>query len=342
MTNRHAQKILVVGPAWVGDMVMAQTLFITLKQQLPNCSIDVIAPGWSGPILARMPEVRQALTLPLGHGDFKLGQRFKVGRNLRKENYDRAYVLPNSWKSALIPYFAGIPKRIGWRGEMRVGLLNDCRVLDKAKYPLMIERFIALGLPEGAALPEPLPRPALQVNAEEVASTRAQLSLTDNKKILAIAPGAEFGPAKQWPAQYYAQTARHFQQQGWQIWIMGAAKDTPVANEIQAACGGICHDLTGQTSLGQAVDLLAQADLVVSNDSGLMHIACATARPTVVVYGSSSPQFTPPLAEQVQIESLGLDCSPCFQRTCPLGHTHCLNQLMPAQVIAAGEQLLNG
>lgn len=334
------KKILIVGPAWVGDMVMAQTLFTTLKKQNSDARIEVLAPAWSGPILARMPEVHAAHVMPLGHGAFDLIQRYQLGKSFRAAQFDEAYVLPNSWKSALIPFFAKIPRRVGWRGEWRLGLLNDCRVLDKQRYPLMIERFIALGLEPDAALPDTLPRPALQCDQTNLGATLLSLHLNKDKPILAIAPGAEFGPAKQWPTRHYAAVAKHYVDKGWQVWIMGAAKDSPVANDIQTACDNVCMDLTGKTSLGQAVDLLAQAALVISNDSGLMHIACATARPTVVIYGSSSPKFTPPLAEQVKIETLNLECSPCFQRTCPLGHTNCLNELMPERIIAAGEALI--
>lgn len=335
-----SKKILIVGPAWVGDLVMAQSLFITLKQQMPDCIIDVMAPAWGQAILARMPQVRRAITLPLGHGEFQLKQRYQFAQSLRPEHYDQAIVLPNSWKSALIPFFAGIPQRTGWRGEMRYGLLNDCRTLDKARYPLMIERFIALAFPKNILLPQPLAKPALIFNPENLNKTLAELNLSNKQRILVLAPGAEFGPAKQWPAQHYAQTAQHYLKLGWQVWILGSAKDQTVAEAIQQPCQHQCINLTGKTNLGQAVDLIAQADLVISNDSGLMHIASATARPTVVIYGSSSPGFTPPLADQVRILTLNLDCSPCFQRVCPLGHTNCLNHLQPQQVLRAAAELV--
>ena len=150
--------ILIVGPSWVGDMVMAQTLFQCLKQRHPECEIDVLAPEWSRPILERMPEVRKALSFPLGHGALELATRRKIGKSL-KGQYDQAILLPNSLKSALVPFFAGIPKRTGWRGEFRYGLLNDVRKLDKQRYPLMIERFMALAYAPGADLPKPYRAP---------------------------------------------------------------------------------------------------------------------------------------------------------------------------------------
>lgn len=318
---------------------MAQTLFTTLKQLQPDCLIDVLTPAWGQAILARMPEVQRAITLPIGHGEFKLKQRYHLAHTLRSTQYDQAIILPNSWKSALIPWFVGIPRRTGWRGEMRYGLLNDCRTLDKDRYPLMIERFIALAFPSNTVLPQPLAKPKLIHDTDNLQKTLHEFQLSTSKPTLVLAPGAEFGPAKQWPAQHFATTANDYLRRSWQVWILGGPKDSNIAAAIQQACQQQCIDLTGKTNLGQAVDLIAQANLVISNDSGLMHIACATARPTVVVYGSSSPKFTPPLAEQVRIATLNLQCSPCFQRICPLGHTNCLHQLYPEQVIRAAEEL---
>ncbi len=137
-------KILVIGPSWVGDMMMSQSLYRTLKAEYPSAEIDVMAPAWCRPLLARMPEVNQALAMPLGHGALALGERRRLGHALRANGYDRAYVLPNSFKSALVPFFANVPQRTGWRGEMRYGLLNDLRVLDKAAFPLMVQRYVAL------------------------------------------------------------------------------------------------------------------------------------------------------------------------------------------------------
>lgn len=332
-------KILVIGPSWVGDMVMAQSLFITLQQQHPDARIDVLAPAWSKALLHRMPEVTGALDMTVGHGELGWGKRRAIARELRVEAFDQAIVLPNSFKSALIPWFAGIPVRTGWRGEARSWLLNDCRILDKQAYPLMVERFIALALPPGSALPQPLARPALAVDQASQDAARSRLGLTVPDPVLVLCPGAEFGAAKKWPATSYAAVAENWLADRGQVWIMGSANDGPDARAIidhitpQRRAG--CVDLTGQTSLGEAIDLMACAGMVISNDSGLMHIAAALQRPLVVVYGSTSPAFTPPLADNVRTVSLGLGCSPCFKRTCPLGHTHCLTQLDPARVTQA-------
>ena len=335
-------KILVIGPAWVGDMVMAQVLFRCLREQHPQAVIDVLAPPWCRELLTRMPEVRFALPLPLRHGELGLGKRWHIGRELALDHYDQAIVLPNSFKSALIPRFAGIPKRTGWRGEARGWLLNDCRQLDKQRYPLMVQRFAALAYPDGASLPATLPMPRLQADAAAGRVLQARLWLTSDKPALVLCPGAEFGASKQWPATHYAEVAKYFAREGLQVWLMGSERDALVAQEIIDLAGGVSalFNLCGRTSLGEAVDLMANAAAVVSNDSGLMHVAAALARPLVVVYGSTSPVFTPPLAEQVKVLTLGLDCSPCYKRECPLLHHNCLRQLAPASVIAAVQELL--
>jgi heptosyltransferase-2 len=337
-------KILIVGPAWVGDMVMAQALFITLKRQHPDARIDVLAPAWCRELLARMPEVAEAIVLPVGHGELALGLRRKVGRDLAQAGYDQAIVLPNSFKSALIPLFARIPRRTGWRGEARGWLLNDCRKLAKVAYPLMVERFVALAYPAGATLPRPVPKPALAVEPAHTLQLLQQFALPGEAPALVLCPGAEFGPAKQWPEQHYAEVAAHYLQQGWQVWVMGSARDHAVGETIvqllPAALRANCHNLCGRTTLGEAVDLLAAAAAVVSNDSGLMHVAAALGRPLVVVYGSTSAAFTPPLGDSVQTLSLQLPCSPCFQRHCPLGHLNCLKQLHAGRVTDALAALL--
>jgi heptosyltransferase II len=335
--------ILIIGPSWVGDMVMAQTLFMRLRERHPGCVIDVLAPDWSRPILQRMPEVRQAIGFPLGHGVLDLATRRCIAQGLRGQ-YQQAIVLPNSLKSALVPFWADIPLRTGWRGEMRYGLLNDMRRLDKARYPLMIERFMALALEPGTALVQPYPRPKLQIDPASREQALSRFGLDLLRPVLALCPGAEFGEAKRWPAEHYAAIAATRIEAGWQVWLFGAQKDREVGDNIIAALsleqGDLVSNLAGTTGLAEAIDLLSCASAVVSNDSGLMHVAAALERPLVAVYGSTSPGFTPPLAEHVAIVRLDLACSPCFERTCPLGHYDCLRQLLPEQVERALATLL--
>lgn len=335
--------ILIVGPSWVGDMVMAQTLFQCLQQRHPGCAIDVLAPEWSRPILERMPEVRRALSFPLGHGVLQLATRRKIGKSLAGQ-YDQAILLPNSLKSALVPFFAGIAKRTGWKGEMRYGLLNDVRVLDKQRYPLMIERFMALAFEPGDELPTPYPRPSLHIDEDSRAAALAKFGLSLDRPVLALCPGAEFGEAKRWPSEHYAQVAEAKIRTGWQVWLFGSKNDHPVGEEIRLRLiPGLREEavnLAGETSLAEAIDLLSCAGAVVSNDSGLMHVAAALNRPLVAVYGSTSPQFTPPLAEQVEIVRLGIECSPCFDRTCRFGHYNCLRELPARPVLQALDRLV--
>ena len=336
-------KILIVGPSWVGDMVMAQTLFQCLKQRHPECEIDVLAPDWSRPILERMPEVRQALSFPLGHGVLQLATRRRIGKSLAGQ-YDQAILLPNSLKSALVPFFAGIPRRTGWKGEMRYGLLNDVRTLDKQRLPLMIERFMALAFEPGAELPQPYPRPRLRIEEASRAAALAKFGLSLDRPVLALCPGAEFGEAKRWPSEHYAKVAELKIRAGWQVWIFGSKNDHGVGEDIRSRLiPGLREEssnLAGATSMAEAIDLLSCAAAVVSNDSGLMHVAAALNRPLVAVYGSTSPGFTPPLAEQVEIVRLGIECSPCFERTCRYGHYNCLRELAPRPVLQALDRLV--
>jgi len=335
MAARH--NILIIGPSWVGDMVMAQSLFIALKQQHPACQIDVLAPQWTSPLLERMPEVRSAIAMPVTHGVFGLKQRRQIGKSLRGQ-YDQAIVLPNSWKSALIPFFAKIPLRTGWRGEMRYGLLNDLRLLDKVRLPLMVQRFVSLALPaQQSNQPPAYVAPAMHAEAP---STELLPAITANQKRLILCPGAEFGPAKQWPLSHYAGLAEGLIQQGWQVLIMGSKADAKTGQAIleKLSDSQHCFNLCGQTQLGEAIDIMATADQIVSNDSGLMHIAAALQKPLIAIYGPTSPAFTPPLSDNAQVMQIPVDCGPCFQRTCPEGHHKCLEDIRPEHVLTQLQQ----
>ncbi|EHZ2655121.1 lipopolysaccharide heptosyltransferase II [Vibrio vulnificus] len=337
------KKILIIGPSWVGDMVMSQSLYTTLKQQHPDALIDVIAPGWCKPILERMPEVHRAIEMPLGHGEFNLLGRREIGKSLREFAYDHAYVLPNSAKSALIPWFANIPKRTGWRGEMRYGLLNDLRPNKKA-FQYMVERYVALAHPRAEMVGsaslgglETLPHPKLLIDTNAQQQTLAKFELSTESKVIGLCPGAEFGPAKKWPERHYAEVAHAMSQQGHQVWLFGSQKDRDTCNGIKNRVPAEFHPqiqvLAGQTSLIEAVDLLAACHTVVSNDSGLMHVAAAVGCHVVAVYGSTSPKYTPPLAEKVEIVHTDIECRPCFKRECQYQHLKCLSELTPKHVL---------
>lgn len=339
-----ATKVLIVGPSWVGDMVMSQSLFIYLQHTRPGVEIDVLAPAWSKPILARMPEVNRTIVAPTAHGELGLGKRRQLGVALRKQRYDQAILLPNSLKSALIPFFARIPLRTGWRGEMRYGLLNDLRRLDEAALPLMVQRFVALAQDPTEALPQELPPPQLVVDKGVARECLARFGLTPDQPILALCPGAEFGAAKCWPLDYYADIARRYLARGWQVALYGSANDSAVTGQILTACQSHprCFDLAGRTQLAEAVDLLSLSALVLSNDSGLMHIASALACPVLVIYGPTSASFTPPLSPRAEVILPDIECAPCFQRECPLGHHRCMRDTLPEQVAAKLDAMVAG
>lgn len=328
------KKILIVAPAWIGDAVMAQPLYQRLHARYPGLKLDILAPAWTRAVHARMPEVSEVFDNPFGHGELKLGARWRLGRKLKQRGYDQAIVLPNSLKSALIPFFAGIGKRTGFVGEMRYGLLNDARLLDPQCLPKMVERFAALGEDADQPITRPIPYPRLIVDITARNETLQTLGLNAERPMVAFCPGAEYGPAKRWPVQHAAELARELLADNKQVWLFGSAKDAAVAEEIVTLAPGAIN-LCGKTSLGTAIDLLSLAAAVVTNDSGLMHVAAALGRPIAATYGSSSPQFTPPLSDQARVITLDLPCSPCFKRTCPLGHLDCLNKLGPERVKSA-------
>jgi heptosyltransferase-2 len=326
-------RTLIVAPSWIGDAVLSHPLLTRLREADPTGSIDVLAPPWVLPVYRRMPQVAAMHALPFGHGDLDLAGRRRFAKALPR--YDRAVVLPNTLKSALIPWHAGIPLRTGWRGEMRYGLLNDLRKLDEAALPLIAERYAALAQPAGEPLRRPIPEPRLTVDVAARTAAVAKHGLDVTRPIVAFAPGAEYGPAKRWPANHFGSLARTLAARGEAVWLFGSAKDAEVTAEIQRLSGGACVDLAGKTTLDEAIDLLSLAARVVSNDSGLMHVAAALDRPMAALFGSSSPAFTPPLSARARVITLKLECSPCFARTCPLGHLNCLVKIEPDDVLAA-------
>ena len=327
------EKILILGPAWVGDMVLAQSLFKMLKINRPDCVIDVAAPAWTLPLLERMPEVTGKIGLPFKHGELAFWQRIKFGKSLKNAGYTQAIILTNSFKSALLPWAAGIPKRTSFLGEMRYGLVNDIRELDKTKLKKTVERFVFLGLDKNADLPKVIPNPQLSTNAEAAWILACSLGAKNNKsKVLGLCPGAEYGEAKRWPAEYYADVANKALKKGWQVWLFGSDKDVPVTTKINLLTQNKCLNLGGKTKLGEAIDLMSLCNTVVSNDSGLMHIAAALNKKLIAIFGSSDPAHTPPMSPDAVIEYLALECSPCFKRECPLtgdAHLRCLNDIKP-------------
>ncbi|WP_199053021.1 lipopolysaccharide heptosyltransferase II [Aquitalea sp. ASV15] len=323
------KKILVIGPSWVGDSVMAQPLYQRLHERHPGLELHVFAPAWTLPLLERMPEVAKAHLNPFGHGTLRLRERWQTARRLKAEGFDQAIILPNSLKSALIPLFAGIPLRTGFIGESRYWILNDSRELDEQELPMMVERFCALAEDRNKPLPRPIAHPTLVTNAQSRQQTASRLQLDTSRPVIAFCPGAEYGPAKRWPARHFAELAKRFAAAGFAVWLFGSGKDKEISEQIASQAAGTAINLCGKTGLEEAIDLMGLARLAVCNDSGLMHVAAALGKPLVALYGSSSPDFTPPLSDQAAVVSLNLDCSPCFERNCPYQHTNCLEQLEP-------------
>jgi heptosyltransferase-2 len=326
-------RLLVVAPNWIGDALLAQPLLALLKARHPGAGIDALAPAWTAPVLARMPEIDAVVPTRFEHGELALAARWRLGRGMRGA-YDAAWVLPNSFKSALVPVFAGVQKRVGFVGEQRYGLLNVVHRLDEQRLPLMADRYAQLAVAPGEAVPRPLPRTGLRVDPANRASAIGSLRLDPSRPVVAFCPGAEYGPAKRWPAEHFAALAMRLAERGWQVWLFGSDKDQPVAADIAAAAPGAdVTDLCGRTNLASAIDLLSLASVVVSNDSGLMHVAAALGRPLVALYGSSSPAHTPPLDPRARLVWLQPDCSPCYARVCPLGHFRCMRELSPERVL---------
>lgn len=340
-----SQKILIVAPSWLGDMMMANALFRALKTNDPNCSIDVLAPAWCLDVIKRMPEIRRGVVMPVSHGQLQLRQRYRLAKQLAQEKYTQAIVLPNSLKSALIPWFASIPKRTGFVGEMRYGLLNDWRHLDKTGLPLMVQRFVHLAKAANERWDiNDFPYPRLQCSAEDVTNTLFELAMPKpDKPVIVLAPGAAYGDSKRWPWQHYATLAQSLLQQGHAVWLFGSPKEYELLQQINVASEEQCQVLD-KASLTQKIDLMSLAKCVVSNDSGLMHVAAALGIPTLGIFGSTSPAFTPPLGEAtLVIEQSGLDCRPCFKRSCQFEDERklqCLHAITPQHVATKMTELL--
>ncbi|WP_394782010.1 lipopolysaccharide heptosyltransferase II [Undibacterium sp.] len=321
-------RTLVIAPNWIGDAVMAQPLLRLLKQQHPDRPIDVLAPAWVAPVLRAMQEVDTVLSTPFRHGALQLRERWRFAKDLKQRGYVDAYVLPNTLKFALIPWFAGIRNRVGYKGESRYGLINVMHHDDPLHPRAMVPFYAALaGVPDAKA-PVGLPRPALSVSAQQIAPVLDKLNLKSNKPLLAFSPGAEFGNAKRWPTSHFAQLANTVlaDNPDVQIVLLGSGKDDVVCEEVRTLAPAV-RNLAGRTTLDEAVALIAQASVMVSNDSGLLHIASALNRPVIAIYGPTDPDHAPPFADVARSLSLRLACSPCKQRECPLGHHDCMQKL---------------
>ncbi|HZZ89614.1 MAG TPA: lipopolysaccharide heptosyltransferase II, partial [Caulobacteraceae bacterium] len=324
--------------SWLGDAVMMGSLVKRLKAAAPDRTITVLTPAHLQPLVRRLPGVDETRVNPFAHGALKLVDRVRFGRSLRGR-FDQAIVLPHSWKSALVPFFAGVRRRTGFVGEARHGLLNDARLLDEAALPRMVERFALLAEPRGAVRPAETPAPSLVADPPATAAALARFGLDPARPAVALCVGAEYGPAKRWPPNHFAALGRRLVGEGFQVWLLGGPADAGIGDQVLALAPDLIN-LAGRTMLDEAIDLIAAAAAVVSNDSGLMHVAAALDRPLIGLYGATSPDFTPPLSDNAAVLFEELPCRPCGKRVCPLGHMKCLNELSPDRVFDTLARLL--
>ena len=337
------QSILIIAPNWIGDAVSTQPLLANLKVLYPDSKIDILASNWVAPVYRACSEVHEVIEAKFEHKKLQWNLRKEIAKEIEAKNYQACFVLPNSFKSALIPWLANIPFRIGYRGELRFGLIN--LALDnpsKVNRPPMVEHYLVLSqlLKDDESIPLDKLAPKLNVSgaAKQQVGQKLQDANINRDSIYAICPGAEYGPSKRWPTEHFAVLAQQLirQNSNNQIVLLGSKSDYSLAQEItsQSKLVSNIHNWCGNTSLDEAIALIGMSKAVVSNDSGLMHIAAALQIPQVAIFGSSDPAHTPPLSDRAKIMWLNMSCSPCHKRVCPLGHLRCLKDILPEQVLA--------
>ena len=330
-------KSLVIAPQWIGDAVMTEPLMRRLAARGEQLTVGALP--WVAPVYRAMPQVSAVIELPFAHGGLQLSARRRIASAIRGE-FEIAYVCPNSLKSALLPLLAKIPRRVGYMGEARIGLLTHrLKNPPKDKRPPMVAFYSALSGAATTELDNDIPQ--LHLDLTELEHALGAMGLVRGRYYV-FSPGAEFGPAKRWPAAHFTELAR---QLDLPVVLLGSGKELALCDEISVPVNqeyaGKCINLAGKTSLAYAFAAIAAAKAVISNDSGLMHVAAAFGVPQVAIFGSSSPLHTPPLSVHAQILWLkndpayhpALDCAPCFKRVCPLIHTRCLNDITPDKVL---------
>ena len=337
------QSILIIAPNWIGDAVSTQPLLANLKVLYPDSKIDVLASNWVAPIYRACSEVHKVIEAKFEHKKLQWNLRKQLAKEIEARNYQACFVLPNSFKSALIPWLANIPFRIGYRGELRFGLIN--LALDnpsKVNRPPMVEHYLVLSqlLKDDESIPlgKLIPKLNVSTTARQSVEKKLQDANINSESIYAICPGAEYGPSKRWPTEHFAGLAQNLiaQNSNNQIILLGSKGDHALAQDItsQVKQAGNIHNWCGNTSLDEAIALIGMSKALVSNDSGLMHIGAALQIPQVAIFGSSDPAHTPPLSDRAKIMWLNMPCSPCHKRECPLGHLRCLKDILPKQVLA--------
>jgi heptosyltransferase-2 len=336
-------RILIIAPNWIGDAVMSEPLLAKLKTLFPQSNIDVLASPWVAPIYRACTEVNEVIEADLVHKQLQWSLRKQLAKLVQAQQYNACFVLPNSLKSAIIPWLAKVPLRIGYRGEMRYGFIN--RALDnpsKINRPPMVQHYLALSRLLGQDIVSTVdmtaePRLEISSQASIAVSKKLSQSSIDQESIYVLCPGAEYGVTKRWPADHFARLAQSLlsTEPGAQIILLGSKSDQAIAQTISAQANNLpqIHNWCGTTSLDEAIALIGMCRALISNDSGLMHIAAALKIPQVAIFGSSDPQHTPPLSNKASILYLNLPCSPCHKRECPLGHLKCLKDISPTMVL---------
>jgi heptosyltransferase-2 len=342
-------RILIIAPNWIGDAVMSQPLLANLQNMHSQCQIDVLASPWVAPIYRACTEVNQVIEAKLEHKQLQWSLRKQLAKQLEKNVYDACYVLPNSFKSALIPWLANIPLRIGYRGEMRFGLIN--LALDnpsKLNRPPMVNHYLALNnaLEHSIKMDtNEVAKPKLNISSAARVSISAKLkaAAVNEASIYTLCPGAEYGVTKRWPTEHFANLAQQLihNEPDAHVILLGSKADHALANSIQGQASHLpkIHNWCGNTSLDEAIAIIGMSKVLVSNDSGLMHIGAALKVPQVAIFGSSDPHHTPPLSNQAKVLWLNLPCSPCHKRECPLGHLKCLKDILPETVLSTIQTL---
>jgi lipopolysaccharide heptosyltransferase II len=330
--------ILLVPYMWIGDFVRCHSVVTLLRERYPDRPVDILATSLCAPLADYMPGLRQTIVWDLPRSRLALAQQNALAKRFKREGYGTALVMPRTWKSALAPFLAGIPERVGFFGEGRLILLNDLRFGER-NLPRMVDRCAMLALPRGAELRDSWPLPRLKVAAAKVATWRNRRGLMDDgRPVVAFAPGA-VGPSKRWPSTAYAELARHLLSDGFAVWVLGGPSEKSLAAEIVGDSNA--RDLTGN-DLREAILALAAASIAVSNDSGLLHVAAALGTPAIGIFGPTSPwHWAPlnPLAAVMQAKG-ELACRPCHKPVCRVGHHRCMRDLTPQEVLAATRRAL--
>ena len=342
-------RILIIAPNWIGDAVMSQPLLATLKSIYPHCQIDVLASPWVAPIYRACAEVNQVIEARLEHKQLQWGLRRQLAKQIEANQYQACFVLPNSLKSALVPWLANIPLRIGYRGEMRFGLINIA--LDnprKINRPPMANHYLALSnaLDHSVGINgNAIANPKLNVStaAQQSINEKLQVAGIPQQSIYVLCPGAEYGVTKRWPTEHFASLAQQIinNEPDAHVILLGSKGDHALGESIQAQVQNATqiHNWCGNTSLDEAIALIGMSKVLISNDSGLMHIGAALKVSQVAIFGSSDPHHTPPLSDKAKVIWLNLPCSPCHKRECPLGHLKCLKDILPENVMSAIQTL---